>query len=40
VTTLSNTFARITFVAPDGNGETVDYFRVKILQSDGLTYSE
>ena len=27
---LSNTFARITFVAPDDNGESIDAYRVKV----------
>jgi Fibronectin type III domain len=30
VISLSNTYARITFVAPDNNGETIDAYRVKI----------
>lgn len=38
--TLSNTFARITWVAPDDNAESIDYYRVKVQESDLATFTE
>lgn len=38
--TLSNTAAKISWTAPDGNGETIDYYRITLRESDGTTFTE
>lgn len=39
-TSIVGTAARISWVAPASNGEPITAYRVKVLHSDGVTYSE
>lgn len=39
-TSIVGTAARISWVAPASNGEAITAYRIKVLQSDGVTYSE